>query len=330
MILVTGGPGLVGCHLLYLLAKKNVKIKAIHRKNSKIDVVKKVFSYHSENYEELFKKISWIEGDINDIESLSNAFKNVTEVYHCAAFISFDSKDLNSLKKINVEGTANIINFSLDNKIDKLCYVSSIAAIGETKTKAIDEDCKWEETANPYSVTKYNAEMEVWRGISEGLNAVIVNPGVIVGSGFWKRGSGAFITQISRGMKYYPAGSTGFICVEDVVEIMHELMSKSIFSKRFILVAENWSYKDFITKVCSHLKLSPPIKKAGKSLMRLALIFDILNSWFNKKRRKLSLASINSSQSINNYSNKKIKSELDYSFKNIEKSIEETCLNFKK
>ncbi|MDA9106851.1 NAD-dependent epimerase/dehydratase family protein [Flavobacteriaceae bacterium] len=329
MILVTGGTGLVGCHLLYLLVNKNKKIKALHRKNSKIDVVKKVFSYHSDSFEELFQKIQWVEGDINDTESLSEAFKDVTEVYHCAAFISFDSKDLSSLKKINVEGTANIINCSLDHKIEKLCYVSSIAAIGEKTNKVINEDCEWRENSNPYSQTKYNAEMEVWRGIYEGLNAVIVNPGVIVGSGFWKRGSGAFITQISRGMKYYPPGSTGFICVEDVVNIMHELMSNNIFSKRFILVAENWSYKDFITKVSSNLELKPPTKKAGKNLMMLALIFDILNSWFNKRRKKLSLASINSSQSKNKYSNAKIKSELNYSFKSVEKAIEETCVNFK-
>ncbi|MGY8946322.1 MAG: NAD-dependent epimerase/dehydratase family protein [Flavobacteriales bacterium] len=329
MILVTGGTGLVGCHLLYYLAKKNAIIKALHRKNSKIEVVKKVFSYYSKNFEELFQKINWIEGDINDIESLSSAFKDVTEVYHCAAFISFDSKDLNALKQINVEGTANMINCSLDNKIEKLCYVSSIAAIGETKTKAIDEDCEWTETSNPYSQTKYNAEMEVWRGVSEGLNAVIVNPGVIIGSGFWKRGSGAFITQISRGMKYYPPGSTGFICVEDVVNIMYELMKNNIFSKRFILIAENWSHKDFIAKVSSSLKLNPPTKKAGKNLMRLALIFDVLNSWFNKRKRKLSVASINSSQSKNEYSNTKITSELNYSFKKVEKSIEETCKNFR-
>ncbi|KRO88184.1 MAG: hypothetical protein ABR90_06120 [Cryomorphaceae bacterium BACL29 MAG-121220-bin8] len=330
MILVTGGTGLVGCHLLYFLAKQKKKIKALHRKNSKIDIVKKVFSYYSENFEELFEKINWIEGDINDIGSLSNAFENVTEVYHCAAFISFSSKDLNSLKKINVEGTANIINFSLDNKIEKLCYVSSIAAIGETKSKDIDEDCKWEETTNPYSLTKYNAEMEVWRGISEGLNAVIVNPGVIIGSGFWKQGSGAFITQISRGMKYYPTGSTGFICVEDVVKIMYELMSNNVFSKRFILVAENWSQKDFISLVSKNLSLNPPKKPASKSLMILALFLDSIRSLILNKRRRLSKSIIESSYSKNEYSNKKITSELNYSFKKIEKSIEETCLNFKK
>ena len=200
MILVTGGTGLVGCHLLYSLVKENKKVRALHRKNSKTDSVRKVFSYYSKDYKKLFDKIEWIEGDINDITSLDVAFKNINEIYHCAAFISFSNQDLSAMKKINVEGTANMINSAIDKKINKFCYVSTIAAIGERKNISIDEKCKWKENNNPYSKTKHDAELEVWRGISEGLNAVIVNPGVIIGSGFWKRGSGAFITQISRGM----------------------------------------------------------------------------------------------------------------------------------
>ena len=124
------------------------------------------------------------------------------------------------MKKINIEGTANLVNCSIEKKITKFCYVSTIAAVGERNNSLIDEECEWKENNNPYSETKHFAEMEVWRGIAEGLNAVIVNPGVIVGSGFWKRGSGAFITQVSRGMSYYPIGKTGFICVKDVVQIM--------------------------------------------------------------------------------------------------------------
>ena len=126
----------------------------------------------------------------------------------------------------------------------------------------IDEECEWKENNNPYSKTKHDAELEVWRGISEGLNAVIVNPGVIIGSGYWKRGSGAFITQISRGMNYFPPGKTGFICVKDVVKIMRELMDKNIFSERFLLVAENWTQKDFIYSVCNYLNLKSPIKES--------------------------------------------------------------------
>ena len=329
MILVTGGTGLVGCHLLYSLVKENKKVRALHRKNSKTESVRKVFSYYSKDYKKLFDKIEWIEGDINDITSLDVAFKNINEIYHCAAFISFSNQDLSAMKKINVEGTANMINSAIDKKINKFCYVSTIAAIGERKNISIDEKCKWKENNNPYSKTKHDAELEVWRGISEGLNAVIVNPGVIIGSGFWKRGSGAFITQISRGLNYYPPGKTGFICVKDVVKIMRELMNKNIFSERFLLVAENWTQKDFIFSVCNHLDLKSPQNKASKNLMTLALFLDAIRSFFLNKRRRLSSAIIKSSHSKNEYSNKKITTTLNYKFIKIEKSIKETCKNYK-
>ena len=329
MILVTGGTGLVGCHLLYNLILNGKKVKALHRKNSNIEVVKKVFSYYSENSNNLFNKIDWVEGNINDITSLDNAFKNVDEVYHCAAFISFNNEDLNAMKKINIDGTANMINFALEKKVDKFCYVSTIAAVGEKKDSLIDEECEWKENNNPYSETKHYAELEVWRGISEGLNAVIVNPGVIVGSGFWRRGSGAFITTVSRGMNYYPTGKTGFICVKDVVSIMIKLMDKNFFSERFILVAENWSQKDFINSICKNLDIKPPKNKATKSIMYLGLYLDFFRSFFLNKKRRFSKAIIKSGQSKNEYCNKKIKNSLNHNFIKVEDSIIETCKNFK-
>ena len=328
MILVTGGTGLVGCHLLYQLVLENKKVNALHRKNSNIEVVKKVFSFYSQDHTSLFNKINWIEGDINDLSSLNHALKNITEVYHCAAFISFNKKDLETMKKINIEGTANLVNCSIEKKITKFCYVSTIAAVGERNNSLIDEECEWKENNNPYSETKHFAEMEVWRGIAEGLNAVIVNPGVIVGSGFWKRGSGAFITQVSRGMSYYPIGKTGFICVKDVVQIMIGLMKKNIFSQRFILVAENWEQKDFIYSICKNFNLEPPKKQASKSVMYLGLFVDLVRSKLLNKRRRLSRAIIKSGSSINEYSNEKIIKALNFKFSKVEDSIKETCKNF--
>ena len=328
MILVTGGTGLVGCHLLYQLVLENKKVNALHRKNSNIEVVKKVFSFYSQEYKSLFNKINWIEGDITDLSSLNHALKNITEIYHCAAFISFNKKDLDTMRKINIEGTANLVNCSIERKINKFCYVSTIAAVGERNNSLIDEECEWKENNNPYSETKHYAEMEVWRGIAEGLNAVIVNPGVIVGSGFWKRGSGAFITQVSRGMSYYPIGKTGFICVKDVVQIMIDLMKKNIFSERFILVAENWKQKDFIYSICKNFNLEPPKKQASKSVMYLGLFVDLVRSKLLNKRRRLSSAIIKSGNSINEYSNQKIIKALNFKFSKVEDSIKETCKNF--
>ena len=219
---------------MYHLLTHNRKIVALRRESSNLNPVKKVFKSYTTNYELYLKKIEWIIGDINDIDSISNAFQNIDEVYHCAAFISFESSDLEIMKKINIEGTANMVNCSIDFKVKKFCYVSSIAAIGLSTNEFTDENTEWIKTSNPYSNTKKDAEMEVWRGVHEGLNAVIVNPGVIIGNGFWKRGSGVIFTQVSRGLKYFTTGSTGFVCVTDVVNVMFQLMEKNISTSSLV------------------------------------------------------------------------------------------------
>ena len=186
MILVTGGTGLVGSHLLYQLAQAKAPVRAIYRSEQKLDQVLRLFNYYSENAVNLFERVHWIKADIKDISSLQHAFEGVKRVYHCAAMISFDPNDFWELAKINEEGTANVVNLCIANKIEKLCYVSSIAAIGRDPYKAeVTEQSEWKSNdVNPYALTKYLAEMEVWRGTQEGVPAVVINPGVILGPGF--------------------------------------------------------------------------------------------------------------------------------------------------
>ena len=162
MILVTGGTGLVGCHLIYHLIDKKKKVVALKRKSSDLNCVKKVFKSYTKNYQSIFDKIKWVNGDVNDLESLSIAFQNIDEVYHCAAFISFDHNDFKLMRKINIEGTANMVNCSIDFKIKKFCYVSSIAAIGLSTNNFTDENTEWIETNNPYSNTKRRKRFKMW------------------------------------------------------------------------------------------------------------------------------------------------------------------------
>ena len=193
MILVTGGTGLVGSHLLYELTLKNEFVRAIYRNEKKLSVVKKIFSYYTKTPDLLFNKIQWIQADLLDVTLLIEAFKDVRWVYHCAAFVSLEPNKYLKLRKTNIEGTANIVNLCLSNGIEKLCYVSSVAALGKPLNNLeIDENSLWNPEApnSLYGITKYGAEMEVWRGTQEGLNAVIVNPGVILGPGIWNDGSG--------------------------------------------------------------------------------------------------------------------------------------------
>ena len=197
-------------------------------------------------------KIEWVQADILDIEALHALFKDVEYVYHCAALISFDPKDYPRLVKINIEGTANIVNLCLEHHIKKLCYVSSIAAIGPSpKGLEATEDNEWSDSnVSVYGLTKHDAELEVWRGSQEGLPVVVVNPGVVLGPGFWNSGSGTFFKYASKEKKSFIPGGTGFVTIHDVVNAMVMLMESQIVRERFILVNKNLTYPRDLSENC--------------------------------------------------------------------------------
>lgn len=327
MILVTGGTGLVGSHLLYKLTSNNQPVRAIFRRAHKLDAVKKVFAYYTDDVELLFNKIEWYESDINDVPALSEAFKGVTHVYHCAAFVTFEPDKYHQLRKINIEGTANIVNLCVANKVKKLCYVSSIAAIGNEieANKAITENTSWnaEEEHSVYAITKYGAEIEVWRGTQEGLDAVIVNPGVIIGPGYWRGGgSGSLITQIYKGFPYYTSGVTGYVDVDDVVEVMFQLMESDIKNESYIVISENLSFKEFQMKVANSLGVSVAQKEANELLLQFGWRLDWLRHKFLGKRRRLSKQMAKTALTKTFYDASKIKNALNFEFKPLDVAIE--------
>ncbi|WP_417290640.1 NAD-dependent epimerase/dehydratase family protein [Corallibacter sp.] len=333
MILVTGGTGLVGSHLLYQLVNNNEQVKAIYRNKKKLEIVKKVFSYYSENSEVLFNKITWVQADLLDIPALSEAFVDISHVYHCAAFVSFEPNKYHLLRKTNIDGTANIVNLCIASNVKKLCYVSSVATLGKASLgKTIDENTYWNPEADNsvYGITKYGAEIEVWRGTQEGLNAVIVNPGVIIGGGIWNHGSGFIFKKVHKGLSYYTKGHVGYVGVSDVVSIMTKLMKSDIINERFILVSENLSYKTFLSLVAKHLNVKPPTKKASDFLLQIGWRLDWLYSKITRKRRSLSkqLAHTLTSKSI--YNNAKIVDALNYDFSPVEDEILKVAKQFYK
>lgn len=333
MILVTGGTGLVGAHLLYSLVNSNKKIRAIYRNEKKFEHVKRIFSYYTSTPEDLFDKIEWVNGDLNDIPSLTDAFEGITHVYHCAAFVSFEPDKFDLLQKTNIEGTANIVNFCISNSIKKLCYISSVAAIGTPKKGlAATEKTEWnpENNNSVYAITKYGAELEVWRGTQEGLDAVIINPGVIIGPGIWHYGSGSIIKTVANGLPYYTSGSMGYVDVNDVVKCMISAMESDLKNERFICVAESWSYKQFLITTAQLLEVTPPKKEAKPWLLQLGWRLDWLKHTFTGKRRKLTKRLVNSLQSKSNYDNTKIKEALKITFTPIKDSLKQTCAKFKK
>ncbi|MDX1470966.1 MAG: NAD-dependent epimerase/dehydratase family protein [Flavobacteriaceae bacterium] len=329
MVLVTGATGLLGSHLVFRLVSNNEKVRAVYRRAEKLELVKRVFGYYSDTPETLFEKVEWVEANLNDLPQLEKVFKDIDYVYHCAAFVSFEPDKFQQLRKINIEGTANIVNLCIANNVKKLCYSSSVAALGKNldPDKPITEETEWNPANDHsvYAITKYGAELEVWRGSQEGLDVVIVNPGVIIGPGFWRSGgSSSLIRKVALGMSYYTEGSTGYVDIDDVVEIMVRLVESEIKTERFILVSENLQFKNFIEQTANALGVPPPETKAGPWTLAIAWRLDWLRSKVMGKRRRISKQLAKSLQTKTLFSNEKIKSVLGYDFIPISHSIEKT------
>jgi len=331
MILVTGGTGLVGSHLLYHLLLENDSVKAIHQKTSDINTVQKIFSYYTSNHEEVFNKIIWVEAKLNDVSTLNTAFKDITHVYHCGAFVSFNPADYQRMRRVNIDGTTNIVNLCIANSVKKLCFVSSIAAVEKnTDNDLIDESENWNNAnyKSGYAITKYGAEMEVWRASQEGVDVVIVNPGVILGSGFWHKGTGNLFTFINKGFKFYTEGVTGFVGVKDVVLIMQKLMQSDIKNERFILVAQNISFKNVFFYIADALHKKRPTIKVSKVLSEIIWRFDLVKSKITFNAPLITKYSARSSQSKSYYSSQKIKNFLKFEFESMVKTMERIGVDF--
>ncbi|MEO1011462.1 MAG: NAD-dependent epimerase/dehydratase family protein [Bacteroidota bacterium] len=332
MILVSGGTGLVGAHLLFQLLKNGETVRAIHRPKSNLARVKKVFGYYSVHPEELFNTIQWVQADLTDIPALETAFYGVTQVYHTAALISFDPGDYKSLRKTNVEGTANMVNLCLDKGIQKLCYVSTIGTLDRSGDHwATEENEAPDLDANVYAQTKYEAELQVWRGSQEGLPVVIVNPGVIVGPGFWGGGSGRLFTTANKGYRYYPPGGTGFVSVGDVVKSILYLMDSPIKNERFIVVAENLSYKEVLEIMAPALGRPKPSRPLKKGHLQLLRVFDWIRGLFSRKERRITGRTIHSMENRQWYGNKKLREALgtEFEFEPLSKVLQLSCARFK-
>jgi len=317
MILVTGGTGLVGSHLLYFLLQENEKVRAIHRAKSDLNSVKKIFSLYTSEADSLYNKIEWVEASVNDIPALTEAFKNITRVFHCAAIISFDSSEYKLLKKVNIEGTANIVNLSLANDVKKLCYVSSVSTLGSNIIDSfISEETPWnsDEKNSVYAITKYGAEMEVWRGTQEGLDAVIVNPGVILGTSPNNDGSGVIVGLGAKGIPFYPSGSMGIVDIKDVVRAMIFLMNSEVKNEQYILVGKNITFKELLSKLAVLFEKKPPTKKLSKGIMLFISGIDwLLNKLFNTKR-KVVKANVLSMFTNTTYNTDKLRDQFDFKY----------------
>lgn len=324
-ILLTGCTGLLGSHLLLRLCQSGQAVRALVRPGSRYrEELERIFSWYVADTEQLLQPVEFIEGDVTDIPSLEPAFEGIKTVFHCAAIISVHRGDREALLQTNAEGTANMVNFALHVKVDWFCHVSSVATLGRNPEGLTDETFSWKHVPGvpDYPVSKYAAEQHVWRGVEEGLPAVIINPSFIVGPSVKATGSMSVFHLIARGWPFYTDGQSGFVDVRDVVEVMLRLHHERITGQRYIVSSENLSAKEFLKRVAGSLGRKAPHRQLPGWLLRLAGMGGSIMTALTGKRIPITPAAIRMSRSKNAYSNQKVRGQTGMLFRTVQEAAE--------
>jgi len=294
-ILVTGGTGMVGAHLLHKLSDKGYRLFATYRDESSILKAEKIFSFYSDNYKEISEDINWIECDLTDRKRLKELFSEVDCVINCAAVISFRPGDENSVINSNIDIASSVVDSCLESGVKRLIHLSSIASLGDTDNgEEHTEENIWKSSKNKsaYSISKFESEMEIWRGIYQGVNAIILNPSIIIGPGDWSNGSPSIIKQIDNGLPFFTEAYNGYTSVYHVIDAVISAIDSKEEGKRFIISSDNLSYKDLIYLVCEVLGNKAPTKLVKRWLFKpITFIGELFNrvgirNKFNKQLEK--------------------------------------------
>lgn len=322
--LVTGGTGFLGSYILQHLIQKGHAVRALRRSP-------KAPAWISPS---IMDQVEWVEGDILDVIALQDAMQGVDKVIHSAAIVSFTRKDRKQMYQVNVEGTANVVNIALENNIKKLVHISSVAALGRTAGGGhVNEEKKWEETKvnTNYARSKYMAELEVWRGIGEGLDAVILNPSTILGYGDWNSSSCAIFKNIYEGFPWYSPGINGFVDVDDVARAALLFLESDISEQRYIVNGDTWPFKKLMDTIADGFEKKRPTKQTTPFLMGVAWRMEKIKSAFTGKRPLLTKESARVAQSQTWFENDKIlKTVPGFSFTPLEETIKRSCEKYLK
>ena len=329
MVLVTGATGILGRVIVLELLKRGKIVRAAKRKSSNLEEVRHSFQFYTENPDDYFNKIEWMNVDFEDIHSLQNALIGVEEVYHCAATVSFHPADQRTMYHTNIEGTKNLLFECEGSGVKKFCFVSSIAVLDGVNEKGeTDENSDYNQKLDhsAYAVSKHFSEMEVWRAAAEGLNTVIVNPGIIIGSGNWTQSSGLIFENLAR--PYTFSGGASYVDVRDVAKVSIELMDKNIFNERFILISENKRYAEVASYVRQKMGLSGP-KIIPSALLTVGRVLNFVFGWLFSPLRMVDKVNTESVTSMSNVSNDKIVKTLGFKFIPVNESIDFHLENYR-
>lgn len=324
MHVITGANGFLGAHLCASLLLEGYKVRACKRETSSLTEFESILSWRLEDKRDLLSNLEWHNADVLDYEALLPAFEGAEAIYHCAAVVSFWPKRREEMMEINVQGTANVVNACLELNIKRLLHVSSIAAIGRSnKGEIITEQTEWSESKNnsQYSISKYQGELEVWRGREEGLEPVIVNPGIILGEGDWNKGSCRFFKMILEGMKYYTGGQNGYVDVLDVCDVLIKLSKSDIIGERFILISENLPVKDFLGLVAEKSGKKAPKKEVKRWMLELAWRTLAIKAKLDGNEPLITEETARTSMNRYTYSGEKIIRETAFKYRTIEECV---------
>jgi nucleoside-diphosphate-sugar epimerase len=321
-ILVTGGTGFLGAYISRELVMKGYQVRAIRRSNKLPFFIEPV----------ILEKIEWVEGDVLDVVSLEDAMEGVSAVVHAAAVVSFLRRERKRMYQVNVDGTANVVNIALEKNVRKVVHISSVAALGRTPGGGhVDEEKKWEETRvnTHYARSKQKAELQVWRGISEGLEAVILNPSTILGYGDWNTGSCAIFKNIYNGFNWYTPGINGFVDVEDVAKVTVRVLEEPVSEQRFIVNGDNWTFKKLQETIAAGFGKPGPKRAATPWMLSLGWKLERLRSAWTRKKPLLTPESVRVAISKTYFDNKKILEALPgFAFTPLEVSIGRACRQY--
>lgn len=318
-VLITGGTGFLGAYIIRELIQQGFAVRAI-RRNTKLPF------FIPAN---ILDQVEWVEGDILDVVALEEAMEGIDTVIHAAAKVSFNPKERKELFHINIEGTANMVNIALEKNVRRFVHISSVAALGRTANgDTVTEDKKWQESKlnTQYAISKYYAEREVWRGMGEGLNVVVLNPSTILGYGDWSTSSCAIFKNTFKEFPWYTTGVNGFVDVEDVARAAVMLMQQEISAERFIVSSDNWSFQQLLNTIAAGFHKKPPTREASPLMGEVAWRMEGLKSMFSGRKPLLTRQSARIAQSKTYFQhNKLLKALPGFSFTPLTQSIEKAC-----
>ncbi|MCF8363945.1 MAG: NAD-dependent epimerase/dehydratase family protein [Prolixibacteraceae bacterium] len=331
LVLVTGATGMLGSRVVYDLVNSGFPVRAIYRDKKRISQFEKNIGYYTNEPQTITSAVEWVQADVTEYASLPDVLKGVTTVYHCAAMVSFYKPDRPLMYEVNIYGTEKLVNACIDEGVQRLCHVSSVAALGRTEDgKMVDEETNWlpDKKHTGYSIAKYHSEMEAWRGMHEGLEVVVVNPSIILGPGEWTSGSPAFFNQINKGLKFYTSGITGFVDVRDVSRAML-LLTNENFSKakgkRYLLNASNHSYKEMFEMIARALQVKPPSVKVGKPLLGIAWRVALVVAKLSGKKPLMTKENVQNASNETHFDGSRIEKEFAFQYRDISETVKDVA-----